>query len=131
MHRHEEQGARFPSYLSERPSSPLVLGEITRSWLVAGVCFRSKCIAKCMPAKLECNPLKCTRSGGARCCTPLPPLRRHPFSRGGGIPPFRERGYSWFFSPSSGGLRVRLDKSKSNQTKKSTPWTRGPFALAD
>lgn len=56
---------------------------------------------------------------------------RHPFSCGGGIPPFRERGHLWFFSPCSEGLGVRLDKGKGNQTKKSTPWTREPFALAD
>lgn len=123
------RGAEFPSFPSEKPSSPLVL-EITRSWLVAGVSFRSKCIAKCTPAKLECNLLKCTRNGGARCYM-LPPSMASLFPRGRHPSFLEERGHSWFFSPSSEGLRVRLDKDKGIQTKNSTPCTREPFALAD
>ncbi|KYN41329.1 hypothetical protein ALC56_04481 [Trachymyrmex septentrionalis] len=60
------------------------------------------------PAKLECHPLKCTRSDDARCC--IPPRRR-------------------VASPE--GLEVRLGKGKGNQTKKSTPCTKEPFALPD
>jgi len=56
---------------------------------------------------------------------------QRPFSREEGILPFGERGHSWFFSPSSGGLGVRLDKGKGSQTKKSTPRMREPFTLAD
>lgn len=61
--------ARFPSSLSERPSRPL--GSRRNYAIVtsgAGVCFRSKCIAKCTPGEARVYPSKCTRNGDARCC---------------------------------------------------------------
>lgn len=109
---------RFPSFLFEKPSRPLVLGKIARSCLLAGVCFRSKCIAKCTPAKLECHPSKCTRSDDARCCI-LP--RRHvavrrSFSRREDIPPFEKRTLV-VFALFSEGLEVRLVRARATKQR--------------
>lgn len=119
--------ARFPSSLSERPSRPL--GSRRNYAIVtggAGVRFRSKCIAKCTPARLECAPQSALETATQDVASPSSARKASVPSDGE-----RRRENTRDFPSLNGGLRVRLDKGKGNQTKRSTSETREPLASTD
>lgn len=111
--RHTRQGrTRFPSFLSEKPSSSLVLDKITRSWLAS---LPLEMHRKVHASEARVRPSKCTRNDGARCCT-LQVCGI--FSSEGDMPPFerekRRKETLVVFPFSVEGL----DKGKGNQTKR-------------
>lgn len=106
------KGPRFPSSISERPSRPLGSSVKLRDRDWRGVCFRSKCIAKCTSARLECAPQSALEAAAQDVASLFLRGRRAFLSEG-------ERKRDTRDFPCLGGLRVRLGKDKGNQTKRS------------
>lgn len=125
-----ERVARFPSFFSERSSRPLgprrnyAIVTDEAGWRLLPLEVHREVHA----GEARVHPSKCTRSGDARCCISFP-------SREASVSLRRERERERedihdFPCLNEGESRVRLDKGKGNQTKRSTPETREPLASA-